>query len=104
MKSYCLIVAFIGLVCSLPVEDADKSPADQEVEITEGDMVLTSEQKTSLYKNQNLRNGVRNPLQMWPGGLVYFQFTSTISKLYLFFLMTVKNKSVNQQIKQLRMT
>lgn len=84
MKSYFLIVAFIGFVCSLPVEHTVQNPTHTQVNITQGDMILTPEQEASLYKNPKVRNGVRNPLQMWYGGIVYYQFTSAFSKFNFF--------------------
>lgn len=95
MKSCFVLVSIIGLVSSLPVEDAVQkfdvilpveeaiiNPNEPEVDISQGDMILSPLQKKTLFKSSKLRNGLRNPFQIWPGAVVYFQFSPTIRKLF----------------------
>lgn len=94
MKSYILIVTLIGFAISFPVEDAiDDQPGDQAedaiddqsepVDFTEGDMILTPEQKQKLFNPPKSRNGITNVSQRWPNNIVYYQFTSSIRKFSL---------------------
>ncbi|KAL5280491.1 hypothetical protein ACFFRR_004459 [Megaselia abdita] len=81
MKSYFLIAVLIGLVYSFPVEDEAQDPSEdqvQEPDLTEGDMILTPKQKEILFNPPKTRNGVTNPSLRWPGGVVYYQFHSSI--------------------------
>lgn len=75
MKTYLLLIALIGCGLSFPLQD------DQNPSIHEGDMILTKEQVNDLYNPSKLRNGMRKLLKMWPKGLVYYKFSSSICKL-----------------------
>lgn len=75
MKKFFLVLALIELGCSHPVQDADSL-------VHEGDMIFSSSLKKSLHKPSKLRNGLKSPLYSWPDGIVYFQFSPEIRKLF----------------------
>lgn len=90
MKSLLLIVAIIGFVASLPIDDAvekQSEPAD----IALGDMLISSRQKRILYpKNKKVKNGLIKPSEIWPNATVYYTFGPGIRKL---LSITVKKKN-----------
>lgn len=60
----------------LPIQKSGNNPSWTR----HGDMILSGKQKKSLFKSTKLRSGVKNPSQLWPQGLVYFEFSPNISK------------------------
>lgn len=82
MKCFILIVAVIGFVSSLPIEESAQKPTGKNVTIKHGDMIITTQQNKTLFgsRNTKLRNGVKNPSERWPGATVYYQFSPSISK------------------------
>uniref|UniRef100_T1GM43 Metalloendopeptidase n=1 Tax=Megaselia scalaris TaxID=36166 RepID=T1GM43_MEGSC len=77
MKPYILIAAlFFGTVLTQSNEDPAEDSAQPE--LTEGDMILTEEQKQILFFGSDKRNGVTNPSLRWPNGVVFYQFTGNI--------------------------
>lgn len=78
MKTYFLIVLFVGLASCDPVENT--APGSKP-NLTEGDMALTPAQKEMLFSTDKNKNGVTDTRLRWPGAYVYFWFDNSIRKL-----------------------
>lgn len=82
MKSFFLItVLFFGIAFAQTNDEADSGHPD----LTEGDMILTPDQKRILFHGSDKRNGVTNPSLRWPNAVVFYQFTGSICKLTFIF-------------------
>jgi len=65
----------------LPTEDDESEPADPDwmswAGAYEGDMMLTGEQVRQLNDSFAERNAIKNENQLWPNGVIPYQFDST---------------------------
>lgn len=126
MKSFFLIVALISFASSLPVENSaqkvavenpvENSAQDQEensvqnplenpvrtpdvleLNLVQGDMLLTPRDNKTLFEGRKHRSGLKNLFKRWPGGVVYYQFSDSFRKLPLVTAKDTNSQTFSQQ-------
>lgn len=75
---YIFVLLFFGAALAQTIDELAINANNPDV--TEGDMILTPEQKKILYLGSDKKNGVTNPSARWPNAIVYYQFTGSIRK------------------------
>lgn len=77
MKTFLLFLAVIRLGATLPLNDVDQTKKEDTMM---DDMIITAHQRRIIFRKPTLKNGLRNPSEIWPNATVYYTFNSSICK------------------------